>query len=50
MDEIEKLDQKLLKEILLNIYEKGETNDVISLTEIMNEIKSKINLVLYSQK
>lgn len=42
MNNSSKLDQKALKELLINIYEKGQENKDISLVEIINDIKSQI--------
>lgn len=49
MNNSEKLDQKLFKEILINIYEKGEKSKDTKVIDLVEEIKSQINLVLYSE-
>ena len=40
----EKFDQITLKEILINIYEKGQANKDIKVIDVINEIKKLILL------
>ncbi|WP_175596796.1 hypothetical protein [Bacillus sp. MRMR6] len=40
------LNQQMLKEILMNIYQKGEENKEIDLSNFIEDIKSQIKLAV----
>lgn len=49
MNNPERLDQRRFKEMLINIYEKGEKSKDTKVTDLVNEIKAEINLMMYSK-
>ncbi|WP_342432769.1 hypothetical protein [Neobacillus sp. FSL H8-0543] len=50
MNVSEKFDQQMLKEILIDIYEKGQENKDINVVDLINEIKSQIKLLMKTPK